>query len=681
MNELNPPVSHAQINWDTDGQPVSSTFGDVYFSRANGLEETRHVFLHHNQLAERWSSLNSSDHFTIGETGFGSGLNFLAAWELWLNTAPQNAQLHFVSVEKFPLTKTDLIRALSLWPELHALSQLLLESYPEMVGESVHRLNFMSGRIKLTLIIGDAAAGFTQLLASSHPLFEREGFKIDAWFLDGFAPSKNPQMWSDRLFENINKLSRLSTTAATFSAAAIVKNGLKNAGFSIEKVAGFGRKREMIKAILQSEGSTPNPEDFTFRGSFSPYPIPWSIQRNKPCIKTKTALIIGGGLAGCHSARALAERGWQVTIIERHSNLAQEGSGNPQGALYAKLSPDEETQAAFNFACLYYALNFYRPLWSLIGAECGLLQLAHNESEKNLQQQLIQKFSQAADLVQFVDAQKASELAGTSLHESGIYFPQAGWINPSKLCTYLVNHNNIQCIYDFNVTRLIEHNNTWQAQNQEGESYSAEVAIIASAKDAQQFEQANHLPIKSIRGQVTYFPQTKRSPILKTVVCAAGYISPADAGIFCTGATFDTKCLEKNLRLSDHESNLFNLQKHLPAFDMPTDLNELRGRVAFRCALPDYLPAVGALPQLQDFIEDYAPLRKNARAGITQAGNYWKGLYINIGHGARGLAYTPLCAEILAALINNECPPVNQELVNSLNPARFIIRDLIRSKR
>ncbi len=372
---------HADLEWDEQGQPLSKSFGDIYFSKTDGLAETRHVFLQHNQLSERWQELADNDFFVIGETGFGSGLNFLAAWDLWLKTAPTSAQLHFVSVEKFPLHKHDLQKSLALWPELDFLSAQLIDAYPCFAGCGFHRLAFMQGRIKLTLIINDAIEGFTQLLASTHPLFMRSGFKVDAWFLDGFAPAKNPQMWSDELFSAIANLSHLQTTAATFSAAAIVKNGLKKAGFSIEKVKGFGRKREMVKAKLATEPLIPDATEFEYKGSFSPYPVPWTISANQTDYSEKTVTIIGGGISGCHTARALAERGWQVTLIERHHELAQEASGNPQGAVYAKLSMLNEAQAAFNLHALQFALHYYANLWPEIGQQSGLLQLAYDAAE------------------------------------------------------------------------------------------------------------------------------------------------------------------------------------------------------------------------------------------------------------------------------------------------------------
>jgi tRNA 5-methylaminomethyl-2-thiouridine biosynthesis bifunctional protein len=677
-------IHHAQLEWDEEGQPLSSAFGDVYFSRANGLEETRHVFLQHNQLTERWQALSAGDHFTIAETGFGSGLNFLAAWDLWMRSAPTTAQLHFVTVEKFPLAKADLQRALSLWPALAELSTQLTAAYPVFVGTGIHRLRFMDGRITLTLIINDAALGFQQLLATSHPLFADCCAKVDAWFLDGFAPSKNPQMWSDELFTAIGQLSKPGTTAATFSAAGIVKQGLKLAGFTLQKVPGFGRKREMVKAIQNEPFALPV-SDLALARSYSPFPVPWTIaEQHTPLAGAKQALIIGGGLAGCTSARALAERGWQVTLIERHAQLAQEASGNPQGVLYAKLSPKQEAQAEFNLSALQFALGFYQSRWAQIGAQCGVLQLAHSESEQQLQQQLHNRFAQASPLVEFVSAAQASALAGVPLQHAGLYFPQAGWINPRRLCESLVDHPAIHIINQCDAVDLTCDNQQWQVRNNSGDVIAqAPVAIIANARDAKQFSYTSSLPINAIRGQITYLPATATSQALASVICSEGYIAPAEQGVHCTGATFNLKDDERGLRTTDHQTNLDNLREPLASIYSDWQalaLDKLGGRVAFRCTLPDYLPLVGPVAHEQAMRERFAPLRKNARAPVHLPGCYHAGLYINIGHGSRGLAYTPLCAELLAAEINNEILPLPRNLANALNPARFLIRNLVKNK-
>lgn len=657
-------------------------FGDVYFSKANGLEETRHVFLQYNQLHERWQQLPDNAFFTIGETGFGSGLNFLATWQLWEQTAPATARLHFVTVEKFPLSRNDLAKALALWPELSHYAQALIEAYPEIIGESIHRLKFADNRISLTLIINDAACGFEQLLASTHPLFRRTGCKVDAWFLDGFAPSKNPAMWSPELFAAISDLSQSGTTAATFSAAALVKNGLKSAGFTIQKVPGYGKKREMVKAKFSAPPQEPQAEDYLYKGSFSPYPVPWTISQ-KPAQADRIA-VIGAGLAGCHTARQLAERGYEVTVFERHTGAAQEGSGNPQGALYAKLSPLNEAQAAFNLASLQYAMGFYEPLWPHIGQQTGLLQLAYKPAEVKLHQELVDKYSKASRLVEFVDAHRASEIAGIPLSYGGLYFPEAGWINPKSLCDQLLSHPRITVKYCSLLIDLKRENNSWILGFEDQVKTQFPLVVLACAASAKQLNYCNNLPIKRIRGQVSYLPNYNPSQTINTVVCAEGYISPPQNNTYCTGATFNLGESDLTTTLRDHQTNLHNLQQQLPQLAAQwnvLDLTQIEGRAAFRCSFPDYLPAVGPIADELAMIEQFAPLRKNARAGIVSPGCYLPGLFLNIGHGARGLAYTPLCAELLASHITGEPLPISQTLANALNPARFLIRDITRNKR
>ncbi len=671
-------IQCAQLDWDENGQPLSAEFGDVYFSRANGLEETRHVFLQHNQLLERWQALKPGDVFSIGETGFGSGLNFLAAWQLWQSLAPSDAILHFVSVELFPLNKADLQRALALWPELAEQSSELIAQYPVIVDKGFQRLSFMQGRIKLTLIIDDAAQGFSQLLGSGHPNFARQCASIDAWFLDGFAPAKNPQMWSDQLFDAIGQLSHQGTTAATFSAAGIVRNGLKRVGFSVKKVPGFGRKREMVAAICVEPFSVSI--DPTQNFNASPYPAPWTVS-NAKISGEKRALIIGGGLSGCTSARALAERGWQITLIDQHEQLAQEGSGNPQGVVYAKLSPKQEPLTQFNLAALQFALNYYKPYWGQAGSRCGVLQLAQDASEEKLHRQLQQKFAQASELVEFVDSTRASQIAGVNLHHSGLYFPNAGWLQPSQLCAALVDHPNIKVQLNRAIASLTQVNNIWQLS---GPDYAEEfpLVIIANARDAKTFSQCADLPIGSIRGQVSYVAQTPASAALNTVICAEGYIAPAADGQHCCGATFNLRDESRELRAADQQTNLEHLRGVLPDLAAHWQSEQpLAGRVAFRCTLPDYLPMVGPVPDTAAIARDFAPLRKNARAAINTPGSYLANLFINVGQGSRGLAYTPLCAELLAAQLNGEPLPLARELANALNPARFIIRDLIKNRR
>ena len=238
-------LQQAQLEWH-DNQPYSREFGDVYFSSDSGLDETHYVFLAHNQLKQRWENF-TQDHFTITETGFGTGLNFLCAWKLWREIAAPNARLHFISTEKYPLNIHDLQKALSLWPSLKALSDALIQQYP-LVSKAWHRLIFDEGRVMLTLLIGDANASLPKLKGV-----------VDAWFLDGFSPAKNPNMWQTSLFEEMATHSHSETTFATFTSAGDIRRGIQNAGFQVSKASGFGeKKRNALWAIPKQQSKQAN---------------------------------------------------------------------------------------------------------------------------------------------------------------------------------------------------------------------------------------------------------------------------------------------------------------------------------------------------------------------------------------------------------------------------------------
>ena len=327
-------LSAPQLTWN-DTSPHSDAFDDVYFSREDGRAETEHVFLEANQLAERFAAWQTSRAFVIGETGFGTGLNMLCAWACFEQHAPEGARLHLLSTEKFPLSREALTRALSAWPSLASYSQALCALWPDAVS-GIHRLH-LSERVTLDLHFGDTTERLDLL----------DG-QVDAWFLDGFAPSKNPDMWQPALFEAMAARSRPGATFATFTCAGIVKRGLKAAGFHWKKVPGFGRKREML-----SGGIDTPPSDS--RRSVTPWFTP-PAHHDSPHV-----VVIGAGLAGSSVAAALAKRGKRVTVIEREAPGAG-GSGNRQGALYVKLAVDTNLQSRFYLAGLLYSQRRFEQL-------------------------------------------------------------------------------------------------------------------------------------------------------------------------------------------------------------------------------------------------------------------------------------------------------------------------------
>jgi len=660
--ELSHTQSHAQLDWDDQGRPRSRVFDDVYFSNDSGLDETRHVFLEQNRLRERFAALPPSGRFVIGETGFGTGLNFLCAWQLFEQQADPSARLHFVSVEKFPLTPADLQRALALWPELAPLAEGLLRAYVA-VHQGFQRLVLDEGRVTLTLLIGDALEQLPQL----------DG-QVDAWFLDGFAPAKNPEMWTAELFAELARLAAPGSSISTFTSTGWVRRLLNAAGFKMKRTPGIGHKWEVLRGeFLGWPEDTPAPAASK----------PW-FARPTQRIQDRHALVIGAGLAGCASAASLATRGWRVSLLERHGQLAQEASGNPQGVLYLKLSAHGTALSQMILSGFGYTRRLLEQLQRGVDWDgCGVLQLAFNAKEAERQAQLAAAFP--TDLLHQLDQPQAEALAGIGLAHGGLFYPEGGWVHPPALCQWQAAHPRIRLLPHHDVLELRRVDGQWQAWDGERLLASAEVVILAGAAEIKRFPASAELPLKRIRGQITRLPQTARSQSLATVVCAEGYVAPARLGEHTLGASFDFKSDDLTPTAAEHAGNLQMLEEisqdlveRLEADRLQAET--LEGRAAFRCTSPDYLPIVGPLADQAAFAEVYAVLGKDARQVPDLPCPWLDGLYINSGHGSRGLITAPLSGELLAAWLDNEPLPLPRNVAEACHPNRFALRRLIRGK-
>ncbi|POF39795.1 bifunctional tRNA (5-methylaminomethyl-2-thiouridine)(34)-methyltransferase MnmD/FAD-dependent 5-carboxymethylaminomethyl-2-thiouridine(34) oxidoreductase MnmC [Pseudomonas laurylsulfativorans] len=659
---MKPVLPHAQLDWDDQGRPYSRVFDDVYFSDQSGLDETRYVFIEQNRLAERFAALPEGGRLVIGETGFGTGLNFLCAWQVFEQHAAAGARLHFVSVEKYPLSPADLQRALALWPELKVFADQLLEQYVA-IHQGFQRLTLDNGRVTLTLLIGDALEQLPQLDA-----------RIDAWFLDGFAPAKNPDMWTAELFAELARLAAPGASISTFTSTGWVRRLLNAAGFKMKRTPGIGHKWEILRGEFLGW-----PQDVP-----APAPDkPW-FARPAPLAGERRALVIGAGLAGCASAASLAARGWQVTVLERHDDIAREASGNPQGVLYLKLSAHGTALSQMIVSGFGYTRRRLEHLqrgrdWD----DCGVLQLAFNAKEAERQAQLAAAFP--ADLLHLLDQPEAQAVAGIGLASGGLFYPEGGWVHPPALCQWQAGHPRVQLLTHRDALELRKVGDQWQAWNGERLLASAPVVVLAGAAEIRRFPESAELPLKRIRGQITRLTQTPQSQALGTVVCAEGYVAPARLGEHTLGASFDFKSDDLTPTTAEHLGNLAMLEEishdlverleieHL-------DPESLQGRAAFRCTSPDYLPIVGPLADSQAFAQAYAALGKDARQVPDVECPWLGGLYINSGHGSRGLITAPLSGELLAAWLDNEPLPLPRSVAEACHPNRFALRRLIRGK-
>ncbi len=652
----------ANLTW-IERTPVSKLFDDVYFSRVDGIAETQYVFLEQNRLQERWQS-NNKRRFTIAETGFGTGLNFLCTWKFWRQASMPEAHLHYISVEKYPLNREDLEKALSSYPTLMTFSHQLMAQYPAPV-QGIHRLYFPEDRVHLTLLYGDATNMFTQLEAT-----------VDAWFLDGFAPAKNPAMWQPELFTEIARLSGYQTSFATFTAAGVVKRGLSDVGFKVEKHPGYGHKRDMLKGAYQIDSPS-------YPSTFAPDQKPWL--RYPPIeFQHRTAAVIGAGLAGCQTARALAERGWKVAVFESKETVASQASGNPTGMTFVKLSTIDTPQNRYYQTAFLYACRRIRQLlqqhgiaegshWSLN----GILQLAHNEKEQQDHQKVLEQHLWPEDWLEPLNQQQLAERFNIDTPFNGLWLKQGGWLNPATLCKALLEHDAIKT-HVMTPIQQLRPGKAWQLAP---ETEHFDSVILACAFHSNQFDHTQYLPLRTVRGQITYVDATQYSRShCHHAVNYEGYINPAYQGFHCVGATFNPNDTDPSERLEEHKQNLTQLQRALPnmANHLSADHQTLSGRVGFRCQTPDYLPMIGPVADTSDFSVDFSDLRKGFLKRQFPTPKYVPGLFVNTGHGSRGITSTALAAEIIAAYLNNEPYPVDRETLFALHPGRFLARNLIR---
>ena len=639
------------LDWK-DGQPFSNRYGDVYFSTDSGLEETRHVFLQGNRLSERIAALSAGESFCIGETGFGTGLNFLCAWQLLEQVAPPGASLDFFSIEKFPLSDEELRAALALWPELAAQAEVLLARWHRRVP-GWNRWSFASGRVRLTLALEDVDQALPQLPASC----------VDAWFLDGFSPAKNPEMWSEAVLAGIARASRDGATLATYTCAGWVRRGLQQSGFAVDRVEGFGRKREMVRGTLCSSDA----------------PSPLQVTGDLPaCGRGKiprTALIIGGGIAGCAAAHALAQRGTAVTLIESAPQLATKGSGNPRGILHARFGAGMNALHRFVLAAYGQALALLDeavPADGVQRSECGLLQLAATEAEaKRIAKLSAQEWP--AHLLQAVDAATASELVGMKMAHGGLWFPGGGWVVPPQVCARLADHPRIVLRFGCEVTALERTASGWRASG-EGFAVEAEQVVVCSGHQAKTLSQFAAFPLQPVRGQISILPATTASESLHAVLCAEGYCAPAVAGQHVAGATSTFDDAATDLREVDHGDNLAKIAAHMPALyeALKQSLPPCRGKDRMGVELQDANVSTPspALP-LQgggSVLAGRAGVRCSVPGATPLVGEVEPGLYCSLAHGTRGLLTGGIAGEVIAAAMCGQLPPLPAFILGALAP-------------
>lgn len=646
-------MQHARLDWTENGQPLSASFGDIYFAREGGMAETEAVFLAHNGLPERWQD---KFRFTIAETGFGTGLNLLTTARHFVATTDTQV-LRFVSVEKFPLSLADLCRAHeALPPELADWAQALQAVYPPALP-GLYRL-WLHPRIELWLMLGDAIDSYASLDAA---------LGVNAWYLDGFAPAKNPDMWSDALFAQMARLSAPGASLATFTAASFVRRGLEAAGFVMEKVAGFGRKRDMLRGRLPAR-----PAQVTAVHK------PW-LPLSRPLPAGAEVAVVGAGIAGATTARQLAEAGFAVTVLEAAEQPATAASGNLAGTLLPVMDRGHGPYAQWYWQAWLAARHWLAQQQdSTLGQLCG----------GGKWTDVTERMAEWRDWVEglaapgWLGVQSAQDFAastGVQVAAGGIHLPQAGWLAPRRVVAQLLLHPAITLQLASPVRAMTAVDGGWQLHWGTGQKQTFAGVVLATGADT-----ARLLPdwggfLQRNKGQVSHLPASAWRTPPHAVLSFGGYATPLIDGISCIGATFER---DRPLGLNDagHEHNLALIRKALPDALQP-HASAVGGHTAYRVMTADHLPLVGPLVAVDAYqqVVGEGPLYPDQCPPADSS--LLPGLWLNVGHGSRGLSSAFLAAELLCAQMSGGVSPVQASLRDALHPARVLFRHLSRQMR
>ncbi|WP_298698587.1 FAD-dependent 5-carboxymethylaminomethyl-2-thiouridine(34) oxidoreductase MnmC [uncultured Brevundimonas sp.] len=577
--------------WTPEGAPRSGRFDDVYFSRQDGLAETRAVFLDGCGLPDAWAGRGD---FTVGELGFGTGLNIAALLELWRREGPADGRLHLFSIEAFPLSRDEAARALAAWPQIAPEAQALLDVWPQATP-GFHRLDLPAYRATLDLAVGDAAWALAQW----------DG-RADAWFLDGFAPSTNPGMWSDAVMDGLQTRSAPGARLATFTVAGAVRRGLAQRGFAVDKRPGHGRKRERLEARAP--------------GAAAPPPTPG------------LTAVIGAGIAGASLARALTRLGRPVVVIEAEAPGAG-GSGFAAGLVTPRLDIGDGAIAALYAQALRRAGDLYATVPEAVTAR-GVLQLPGMARDAARFPKAAAQDIWATEALKVLDAPAASRRLDEPVDEDGLWMAPALAVRPRLIVDAWLRDVPV---LTGRIARIEGEAGAWRLLDADGALVTpAAQVIIAAGWGAAALEPM--LNLRPVRGQAEWV-EGVHPPV---AAAWGGYVVPTGDGLLF-GATHDRDDTDTDVRATSREQNKARLNMRLPGLAQRVEGLEIHSRAAVRATTPDRLPLVG----------ERAP-----------------GLHVLTGLGSRGLCLAPLLAEHLAARIAGAPSPLPHELAMRIDVAR-----------
>lgn len=638
-------MEYGRLAW-RDGAPFSVDFSDIYFSRNDAVEEVREVYLGGNQLPSRWQPSTS---FVIGETGFGAGLNFFLTAQAWCeHQADQRAVLHYISIEKHPLKSDDIRRAISPWSRLSPLVEELCRRLP-VPREGLQRREFFNGRVVLTLAVGDAAAMLGTLAGT-----------VDAWYLDGFAPRCNPEMWSDAVLSGLARLSRAGTTFSTFTASGDVRRRLIGHGFAVEKVAGFGGKRERMQGVYTA--SEQEPEQ-----------TPWFA--HPAATNPRTVVVVGSGIAGMSAATALARRGISVSVVSEATTLGS--SVLPAAVVAPKPGRGEHAYQRFATQGFGYSAVFFESLQKLGDAgwrPTGVLDILGSSVKE-----LPDEFNAVC-----VDSDAARDISGLPRVEcpnGAVFFPSAGSILPSMLLRAMASApNDIEMRLGVVVESLSWDQGSWLLRGCDGAVLGKwDCVVLAQGWSAQPLlatlTSSVVEALRPVKGQASQIGGSGPWNTLRCAIRAGVQILPVGDGSVWAGSSYQRDICDDAVSEVEHSGNIDELNRSFN--DWRVSSSHLRGGWSgVRLTSPDRCPVVGPVPDEGYFSATYADLKHGRTAALYPNAKYLPGIYSMTGFGSQGFVTSLLAAQLIADYLTGTPVCVDRNLRHSLHPARFLVKRL-----
>ena len=584
----------------------SRWYDDIYFDKTDGVKEKEHVYLNANDLANR---IKLSDKLCIAELGFGTGLNFILTWRLWKKNRKPNSSLTYISFEKAPLSKKEMTRVYKKFKELNDFSDQLIQKLTDNYKTN-RTIYFKSENINLILIYDDFS-----LLTNFH-------FKADIWFLDGFAPSKNPEVWDNSYYKNIYNRTNLKGSLSTFTSSGLVRRGLALAGFSVTKVSGFGQKREMLKAI-KIEPDIKLKVNLNYENTIGP------------------VAIIGAGISGASLAYAFRKRNIECYIVEKSSNVASGASGNKLALQMPKMTADNSPYGLMSLEAFTFSRNLAKELKAAPRSD-GLILLPSRDREIIKFKKLLES-GWPNDLIQrYTDKINCFDI------DNYIYMRSSGIVDNIKFIKRLID--GVKIFFNFNVTKIKStKNNSKIIHNEQGNVLNAQTVIWANGYNITDI--CNKIPIEPVSGQVTFLKSNPQTSKLKLNFSYGQFFSQSFKGYHQIGSSFNRNT-NVNFNQIDQNKNLSFIPEFLKQriINSNVDLNEYR--VSVRSSTKDRMPFFCNLNEIKQ--------------------NKYENEYVLGGMGAWGFVYAPYYAELMVRELLNENPIINSKLDKLLRINRLL---------